>query len=221
MINNQTKFFQKIFILIPVFGIFLFIILYIYAASLYPGSIRDGVETVGFSFTGDYWCDLLDEIALNGEINAARPVALLSTVILSVSLSFFWYYVPFLFREKKKFSFMTRLSGISSMILSIFIFTPYHDTILNFAGILGFTAFILTLIGLSHAGRNFLFSFGFFCLILIFINYAIWNSKEIMEFLPFLQKFTYAFGFAWIITVVIAIYKYAGISSWKHPAVGS
>jgi MFS family permease len=210
LVKKKKKLFQKISILVPVFGICVFIILYLYAASLYPGSIRNGSVTEGFSFTGDYWCDLLDEIALNGEVNDARPAALISTIILSWSLSFFWYYVPLLFKEKRKFSFMTRIFGVSSMILSIFIFTPYHDTILNFAGLLGFAAFILTLIGLSHAGRNALFSFGFFCMVLILMNYAIWNSKHAIEFLPFLQKITFAFCFTWIISVMITIFRHDG-----------
>eukprot|EP01041_Mallomonas_annulata_P035984 gene35984-59008_t len=48
----------------------------------------------GFSWVHNFWCNLLNETAINGEKNSARPIALVAMLVLSASLSLFWIIFP-------------------------------------------------------------------------------------------------------------------------------
>jgi hypothetical protein len=81
----------KFLILLPIIGCVLFIILYVVAGLLYPGGSGTDKTSVGYNWTKNYWCNLLNNTAINGQINIAKPVAMTAMVILCISLSFFGY----------------------------------------------------------------------------------------------------------------------------------
>ena len=87
--TNKTK---NVFILTPIFGTVLFVVLYIIAAVLYPGGSQVDKNSVGFSWLNNYWCNLLNENAINGQHNPAKPVALAGMFILCLTLTFFGFY---------------------------------------------------------------------------------------------------------------------------------
>ncbi|MGB5430515.1 MAG: hypothetical protein WBM94_12640, partial [Eudoraea sp.] len=61
--------------LLPTVGILIFIGLYIYAASLYPGGSQLDSNSLGFDWMNNYWCNLMNENGMNGLENPARPFA--------------------------------------------------------------------------------------------------------------------------------------------------
>src|SRR3954449_6164304 len=73
--SNQYK---RIYLwtLLPLFGIILFLLLYFIATLYYPGGAQFDKTTKGFSWTQNYWCNLLNENAINGLPNPARPIAI-------------------------------------------------------------------------------------------------------------------------------------------------
>ena len=77
---------KRIFSLLPVFGIGSFLILYFYAAELYPGGTRIDPASIGFSHLKNFWCDLLDSTSYSGSANPGRPYALIATILLPLSL---------------------------------------------------------------------------------------------------------------------------------------
>src|SRR5215471_13752953 len=85
---------NSIWILTPVFGALLFVVLYIIAADSYPGGSQADKNSVGFSWINNYWCNLLNDNAVNGQHNPAKPVAMAGMLVLCVTLSFFWYIFP-------------------------------------------------------------------------------------------------------------------------------
>jgi len=154
----------------------------------------------------NYWCDLTVELAKNGAINSARPIALAAMLILCSSLIAFWYYLPLLFKDFK-FNPVIRYCGISSMIVAIFLFTGFHDTVINISGALGFLAFTATFIGLYKNKFYSYFIFGLFCLILMITNYFIYQSNYFISFLPILQKATFISFLLLICLIDIKIFR--------------
>src|SRR5689334_10668516 len=130
----------------PVFGCALFLLLYLLASVYYPGGNYLNKSAQGFSWTQNYWCNLLNENAINGKHNAARPIAFTAMAVLCLTLSFFWYEFPQWAQLKTRQRFLMQASGVVSMAISIFIFTDFHDTIINVAAVFGLIAIVGTLI---------------------------------------------------------------------------
>lgn len=99
--TTQTTSSKGIWVLVPVLGSVLFIILYIIAAFLYPGGSLSGKTAVYYNWTENYWCNLLDDKAINGQVNSAKPVAMVAMLILCGSLSVFWILFPASVQLKK------------------------------------------------------------------------------------------------------------------------
>ncbi|MBK7587466.1 MAG: hypothetical protein IPI22_03615 [Bacteroidetes bacterium] len=117
------------------------------ATLYYPGGSNVDKTTPGFDWLNKYWCDLTGQLAKNGEINSARPIALIAMLILCSSLWVFWYYLPRLF-SANKFNSIIRYTGITSMTVAIFLFTSLHDVVINIAGTFGIAALTGVFIGL-------------------------------------------------------------------------
>ncbi|PIQ21332.1 MAG: hypothetical protein COW65_09725 [Cytophagales bacterium CG18_big_fil_WC_8_21_14_2_50_42_9] len=80
--------------LAPLFGSTLFLLLYFVATLYYPGGSQFDKNTKGFSWAHNYWCNLLNENAINGQPNPARPIALTAMMVLCLTLTVFWYLFP-------------------------------------------------------------------------------------------------------------------------------
>lgn len=184
--------------LIPVFGCSLFLLLYLLASVCYPGGNYLNKRSKGFSWTQNYWCNLLSEHAINGERNLARPIAFTAMAVLCLTLSFFWYQFPQWAGFKTRQRLVMQVSGFVSMAISIFIFTDYHDTIINLAGLFGLIAIAGTLLGLQKLGWTKLYYMGIFAVFLIGINNLLYYRKDPMHYLAVVQKITFFYFLFWI-----------------------
>jgi len=84
---------KSILILTPLFGTLLFTCLYFIATLFYPGGSQADKNSKGFSWTNNYWCNLLNENAMNGQHNAARPIAITAMLVLCTTLMIFWVHL--------------------------------------------------------------------------------------------------------------------------------
>lgn len=185
--------------LIPLLGILIYFILFYYSAKLYPGGTNLDKNSIGFSFLNNYWCELLNSKGKNGEINIAKPFAISAMLILTLSLSVFWLFLPILFNYSTKINNLLRFSGVLSMFISNFIFTNLHDFIINVAGASGLIAMALTLNGLYKTKQSFLLIFGLFSLLLMAINSIIYNTGLFFYLLAVLQKITIFVVLFWVV----------------------
>lgn len=110
---------KKIHILVPVFGISLFAVLYFIATQYYPGGSQADVKSIGFSWQHNYWCNLLNENAMNGQANPARPIAISAMIILCFSLTYFWFNLPIWIQSSNIIAILIRSSGILAMGISL------------------------------------------------------------------------------------------------------
>ena len=193
-------------ILIPLFGICLFILLYVIATLYYPGGSNFDSTAAGFSWQHNYWCELMNERAVNGSINDARPIAIVAMAVLVISLASFWYQFSVVFRSKGWR--LIRFAGIASMLIVVFLHLGAHDLIMSIAGALGIAALIGSLVVLFKMRRFAVFYLGIFCICLCVLNNYIYYSGFKFYYLPVIQKFTFFFFLLWFVWVNVLMYRY-------------
>jgi hypothetical protein len=198
---------KSIWFLTPIFGILIFIFLYFLATQFYPGGSQIDQNSIGFSWINNYWCNLLNETAINGKINSARPIALAGMIVLCLTLSVFWFLFPRNLNIRKSTKIIIQISGILSMIIAMFIFTKYHDIITNLASLFGVIALIGVFIILYKIKWNRLFRFGMFNLFIVGINNYVYYNNELITYLPVIQKLSFASFLIWICLISINLYN--------------
>ena len=194
-------------ILTSLFGIGLFVALYVVATLLYPGGSQADKISKGFSWMHNYWCNLLSVEAMNGAHNAARPVAVTAMIVLCLSLMIFWYYLPRLFNFDRLGSRIIQLSGIISMLSAIFLLNQEHDLVINVAGFFGMIALVGAFVGLYKIHFIKLLQLGFVCALLVAVNNYVYYTKDFIFYLPVIQKITFASVLVWIFLVGVKIYS--------------
>lgn len=187
---------QKLFFL-PIIGIMLFLILYFVASIYYPGGSMVDQNAKGFSWVHNFWCNLLNETAIYGEKNNARPIALVAMLVLSVSLSLFWIIFPKDFAVKTYLKRIVQFSGVISMCLAFFIFTNAHDFITNLASFFGVIALLFSFIILKQLKWKFLFRYGLVNLFLVLVNNIFYYNADLLPFLPLIQKISFLIFLVW------------------------
>jgi hypothetical protein len=209
-LTAQTNKSKTTWVLIPLFGSLLFILFYILAAYLYPGGSETDKTSVGFSWTNNYWCNLLHENAINGQPNSAKPVAITGMLILCLALSAFWLVFPTHLNTKKYFRLTIQISGIGAMVSSFFLLTNInHDLIVNIASCLGLIAIIGTLACLYQTKWYGLFVFGLFNILLVGLNNYLYNTEGMMIYLPVVQKISFLSFIVWICFINMNLYQRA------------
>ncbi len=198
---------RNILLLTPLFGICVFVALYIVAALLYPGGSKLEKQAKGFSLLHNYWCDLFDRITPNGMVNPGRPVAIAAMLVLTASFGLLWYLLPRLFDWKSRRQKIIQSAGIGSMVITAFLFTSYHEAVINLGGLLGGLALTLTFIELYRAGKKRLFMVGVMCSILSVINYFIYETGILLPLLAGTQKLTFLLFFGWAGLINIELYQ--------------
>lgn len=197
MLNQHTT--KNLLILLPTFGILIFIGLYFYAASLYPGGSQADINSVGFSWANNYWCNLLSENGMNGLENPARPIAILALIILCSSFALFFFLFATHFVKNGIWKTTIKISGSTAMMAAVFIFTRYHDIMTTILSVFG----VLVIIGIIRtiyiSNLTFFKIMGLVCIIGIGINNLIYYSGNLIEYLPLIQKTNFVLVFGWTI----------------------
>ncbi len=189
------------------FGTLLFVLLYILAAMRYPGGSQADAQAEGFSWIHNYWCNLLNEKAINGMPNPARPLALAGTFVLCVTFSCFWFLFPGYTHFGKRSRLVIQWSGTLSMLIALFIFSSYHDTITYIASFFGLIAVAGTFIGLYKIKWYGLFAFGMINLLLVGLNNYLYYTKGMIIYLPVIQKVTFVTFLLWICWIDVELYR--------------
>lgn len=198
---------KYIWILAPVAGIIIFICLYLLATLFYPGGSQFDKDSKWFSWAQNYWCNLLSENAINGQPNAARPIALAGMFILCTALISFWYIFPRNIKSSKAFTLTIQISGFLSMTIGMFIFTGLHDIVVNLATLAGIVAVVGTILGLRKLSWRTLFWLGIFNIFLVALNNILYYRQGLLFYLPVTQKFTFLFFLLWISLIDIKLYN--------------
>lgn len=194
-------------ILTPISGILIFIGLYVMAAQLYPGGSQVDRDAVGFSWVNNYWCNLLNENAINGQPNPAKPVAITGMFVLCLTLLSFWFLFTKYITRSKKLKLTIRISGTISMMIACFLFTNFnHDLITNLASLFGLIATAGTFIGLYKVRWYSLLAFGLLNILLVALNNYVYYSRGLIIFLPVIQKISFVAFLFWLCCIDLKLY---------------
>jgi len=204
---NKSVLKNNKWILIPLFGTLLYTLLYFIASRYYPGGSQFDKNSIGFSWTQNYWCNLLNVYAINGQPNPARPIALIASVVLCLTLIIFWWLFPLFVEFKKTIRLIIQVSGFISMTIGLFLFTSFHDVLINVATFFGLGAIAVTFFGLFKLRWKKLFGMGVINILLVVINNTLYYNSGLTHFLPVVQKITFSFFLLWICLISLNLYQ--------------
>ena len=185
--------------LIPVIGIVIFVGLYIFSSTLYPGGSQANLNSEGFDWVNNYWCNLMNEKGMNGQPNPAKPYSIIAMIILCLSLMFFFIQFAQIYSNNKIWNLIIKTSGIISMSFAILIFTKYHDLMTTLSSIFGVFVVIGIIREIYKSKLSIYKITGVICILILGINNYIYYTQQFIQVLPLLQKITFAIVLLWII----------------------
>lgn len=189
----------------PIIGLGLYLVVFPIAVSMYPGGSINVPKDIGYSFLHNFLCDVLNPTTPTGVVNAARPLAIVSHLLLSFAMISFFYLLPEIFQQKNSNTRLIRTFGMLTMTVFIFMYTPYHDEIVTATGILGTIALIPFFIEVQRYHDVRLRRLAYICYVLSIIVFFIFETKIGFFYLPFLQKITFVFDAWWVIWVSLIV----------------
>lgn len=208
ILTKNTDKAKNIWLLTPIFGTLLFAVLYFVATLYYPGGSQVDKNSIGFSWTNNYWCNLLNETAINGQSNPAKPIAMTGMFVLSLTLSLFWFLFPKYINIDKKLKLTIQISGTIAMTIAFFLFTNIdHDLVTNLASLFGLIATVGTFVGLYKTKWFGLFAFGLVNFLLFGLNSYVYYNKELIVYLPIIQKISFATFLIWVCCIDIKLFS--------------
>lgn len=203
----MNKFLLKYAPYFPIFGLGLYVIVFIVAAVDYPGGSFNYPNANGYSFSHNFLCDAMNPITEGGVKNNARFTAIISHLILSFTMIAFFYILPKIFDVKNRNTKLTAYFGMAAMTVFILMATPYHDLIVTLTGIFGTIAIIPFFIELRHFKNKGYKRLAYFCYALSIIVFLSFETKIGFYYLPLLQKMTFGFDALWVIWTCLIVIK--------------
>ncbi len=208
--NKTKRNIDQVLNYFPFFGISIFVALYIFSSTLYPGGSQVSLNTQGFDWVNNYWCNLMNKQGMNGLPNPARPYSILGMLLLCLSLMIFFIRFAQVFSKNDWWKYVIIICSIISMSLAMLIFTEYHDLMIILSSIFGFMAVLGVIRVIYYSDLSFYKKSGIYCLLLLVINNYIYYSGDFILALPLLQKVSFVFILAWILglnNILIKRYK--------------
>lgn len=164
----------------------------------YPGGSQIDTGSKGFSWTDNYWCNLLDDEALNGELNGAKPIAIAAMIELCLILAVFWYKFPVSIATNGWIKQVVRYSGLLAMLMGSLLGVLDHDLITNVASFFGVIAVVGAIYMLGKQKWRILFWLGIVSVLLVGVNNLFYYTDRLLKYLPVVQKLTFAIVLLWI-----------------------
>ncbi len=103
------------------------LILVVTAIYLYPGGSSLNKTQAGFSFLHNYWCDLLDISAHNGQINHGRSFAMAAGIMACMTLYLVMAELGQFYGVNALQKRMAKVAAASSMVAASLLFSPWHN----------------------------------------------------------------------------------------------
>ncbi|WP_373517680.1 hypothetical protein [Pricia sp.] len=169
------------------------------SSTQYPGGLIADLNSVGFDWINNYWCNLMNEKGMNGQINPARQFAISAMIILCISLMLFFIQFARKFATNRIWRITIQTFGTVTMILAALIFTEYHDLMTLLSSIFGVVVLTGIILEIYKSKMKLFKLTGKVCIILLALNNYIYYSGQMIEYLPFIQKITFALGLIWVI----------------------
>ncbi|MEM6525274.1 MAG: hypothetical protein AAF693_15840 [Bacteroidota bacterium] len=217
----MKKFISSYYPYFPIFGMALYLVMFTYATTLYPGGSESHPDMLGHSFFHNLLCDLNGATAINGESNPARPLSITSHIVLSLTMIMFFYTLPDIFQNQNRNTKLVRVFGVLSMTVFILMFTEYHDKIVVVVAALGTMALVPFFIEVLKYPNTPLKRWAYLCYLMSVVVFVIFITKIGYYYLPFLQKLTFLLDAVWVIWVCRIVIEKNRATKLQEAAAGS
>jgi hypothetical protein len=184
---------------LPTIGILIFVGLYFYATKFYPGGSQANINSIGFEWQNNHWCNLLAEKSMNGLENPARPIAIAGMVILCASMILFFFQFANYFEKNKNWRITVKISGTIAMFSAIFIFTTLHDVLTTVLSLCGIVVIIGMIKALYNNNLTVFTVIGVLSIAIIGINNFFYYNEYLIEYSPLIQKAGFILILSWTI----------------------
>ena len=158
-------------------GLTISISLLIIATLNYPGGTDQDLNTLGFSWSKNFFSNLFKETALNGSVNNGRTWAIVSMFFYSFSCAIFFYGFSEKLENRIASGFI-KYVGILTMPFTFFIATPYHDLMLTISNTLFWACIICITVYLLKSRLEFLKAYAIICLLIYYYAMYLYISKD-------------------------------------------
>ena len=179
-------------------GLGIFLILYIYASTLYDGGSKVYPEKKRWDWIHNYWCDLIWPTTILEKPNRASKWGISANFLLCTSLILFFVAFSMKYAPGQYWPYIIGVSGTIGMLCTMIIFSPWHDQIIGLIIISSIPAIVGLIYSLIHFSHVVALFWGTISLILIAVNVYIFYTKHGELYLPFLQKVAFVAVLSWI-----------------------
>lgn len=184
-----------------ILALVVFTLTLVLSLTLYPGGNQENKQAVGFSWMHNYWCNLMNEEAMNGMPNPARPFAIAAWVMLCGLLTLFFIRFSRQSVLGKGWRQLIAVTGVGAMLAALWLFTSWHDEATIIASILGGMALVGVIYDRVLRKQQSDLYIGGLCIALIAANNYIYYTGSGLYYLPLIQKITFVAILGWLYTI--------------------
>jgi hypothetical protein len=183
---------------LPLICVLLALALVLLATRRYPGGTLDDPTVVGFDWSRDYLTHLFKPVALNGQVNVARPYAVAGIWLLCLGMAE-------LFRQLAKRMASTRqgkwveICGIAAMVYTALTVTPMHNLMVTIALVFFVAAEMVLLYWLWQRRQLPQWIAGMASLALLLTASFVYYRQMATVILPTLQKLVFLSSVGWLL----------------------
>lgn len=182
------------------FGIGLALFFLILSTFFYPGGSVHDPNAPGFYWQYNYFCNLFDAKAVNGQDNAARPWALTGMFFLCLAVAvFFIRFSPKI--PQKSAAAVVRYAGAGSMVIAVFTATPYHDPVVTASGTLLLLSLFYITVFVLRSRLQALKVLSVVCMLVFYATNFVYYTSTHLEILPVLQKVCMGLVVCWMLAL--------------------
>lgn len=181
-----------------IIGVFISSLFLLISTLKYPGGSQYDKFVNGYDWKNNYICNLFDEVAVNGAFNPSRIWAITGTFFFCTSFAFFFVQ----FSKKlvsKNASNVIKYCGVSAMIASFLIVTPYHNAMIALSSTLALISMFYITYYIFKSDLKYFKLLSIICLLVSYFCNYIYYTKHYLEFLPIVQKMTLGITVIWML----------------------
>lgn len=169
------------------------------ATSLYPGGSIDDLDSSGFIWSKNFFSNLFNEKAINGDPNPSRIWALTGMAFHSIAYGLFFVHSSSKIPQKHA-AYVLKFVGIANMLFTFLIATPLHDYMITISSTLSLLGLFYLTVFILKTKLQFLKAFSIGSLLLFYYTLYLYGAGD-RGLLAVMQKIAF-FCFTLLILII-------------------
>jgi hypothetical protein len=209
ILENQKKILNKNIVAI---GLGASVFCLVLAGLFYPGGSPFNPQSIGFDWTKNYISNLLENKALNGMNNPARPIAVLGVVLMGISSG--WAFVRFAQKlDIRAYSLVIRSAGLALVGCSALLTVPsIHMPVVAVSSTVTLLLLFYVMIVLWRSKLNLLKTLVTATLAFCYGGTYMLFAHTAIDYLPLVQKLVHVLQ----ITLILGLEYYTHEDDFVH-----